>query len=598
MTSTTLLQDISAISKHLSGKRKGQLILLLVLMILVSCSEVLGVASIIPFLAVLENSSRLLNNERIKPILGYLAITTPQELLLAIVIVFIGITISTNVLRVVSIHVQNQLAARLSLDLSSKLYHHLLFQPYIFYTQHHSSELVTLMVFANNMAGALFMPGLQIITNSFVAIALFLGILIIDGKVAIAMSVILATAYIAIYNWRKYKLQQNSILMSQAQTNLSKVTYESLGNIKDIILSAKANFFNLSYQQSLWGFNKANADNNTVFLTPRYLIEMLAMTCIALLALSMGRGGDFSRSVPILGSLALAANRLLPALQQSFASVSQIQGYREQMRTVLKVLERSYDPLQELVPAQVLLLRESLTMQNVWFRYREDSGWVLQDLCLTIPAKSRVGFVGTTGSGKSTTADLILGLLKPEKGQILVDDLPLEGERLRAWQLGVAHVPQSIFIADTTVASNIAFGVPEAQIDWDRVIKAAKLAQIADFIESLPEGYHTTVGERGIRLSGGQRQRVGIARALYREAKVIVFDEATSALDNYTERELMSAIDSLSQELTIILIAHRLTTVEKCDRIFEFSQGRVIHSGTYEELLEKSESFRRMAIRE
>jgi ATP-binding cassette subfamily B protein len=237
-------------------------------------------------------------------------------------------------------------------------------------------------------------------------------------------------------------------------------------------------------------------------------------------------------------------------------------------------------------------------MQNVWFRYREDSGWVLQDLCLTIPAKSRVGFVGTTGSGKSTTADLILGLLKPEKGQILVDDLPLEGERLRAWQLGVAHVPQSIFIADTTVASNIAFGVPEAQIDWDRVIKAAKLAQIADFIESLPEGYHTTVGERGIRLSGGQRQRVGIARALYREAKVIVFDEATSALDNYTERELMSAIDSLSQELTIILIAHRLTTVEKCDRIFEFSQGRVIHSGTYEELLEKSESFRRMAIRE
>jgi len=598
MTSTTLLQDISAISKHLSGKRKGQLILLLVLMILVSCSEVLGVASIIPFLAVLENSSRLLNNERIKPILGYLAITTPQELLLAIVIVFIGITISTNVLRVVSIHVQNQLAARLSLDLGSKLYHHLLFQPYIFYTQHHSSELGTLMVFANNMAGTLFMPGLQIITNSFVAIALFLGILIIDGKVAIAMSVILATAYIAIYNWRKYKLQQNSISMSQAQTNLSKVTYESLGNIKDIILSAKANFFNLSYQQSLWGFNKANADNNTVFLTPRYLIEMLAMTCIALLALSMGRGGDFSRSVPILGSLALAANRLLPALQQSFASVSQIQGYREQMRTVLKALERSYDPLQELVPAQVLLLRESLTMQNVWFRYREDSGWVLQDLCLTIPAKSRVGFVGTTGSGKSTTADLILGLLKPEKGQILVDDLPLEGERLRAWQLGVAHVPQSIFIADTTVASNIAFGVPEAQIDWDRVIKAAKLAQIADFIESLPEGYHTTVGERGIRLSGGQRQRVGIARALYREAKVIVFDEATSALDNYTERELMSAIDSLSQELTIILIAHRLTTVEKCDRIFEFSQGRVIHSGTYEELLEKSESFRRMAIRE
>ena len=598
MTATSLLHEIRAITKHLSGKRKGQLIVLLLLMILVSFSEIWGVASIIPFIAVLENSERILNSQHIQPILNYLHITTPQQLLIAIVIFFIGVIICTNTLRIFSIYVQNQLAARLSVDLSSKLYHQLLFQPYIFYTQHHSSELGVLIGFANSMSDGFFMPGLQVITNSFVAIALFLGILFIDGKVAIAMSVILATAYISIYNWRKHRLTQNSMLISQSQTDLGKVISESLGNIKDIILSAKANFFNASYQQSIGVVNKANASNNTIVLTPRYLIEMLAMTCIALLALSMGHGGDFRRSVPILGSLALASNRLLPALQQSFASISQIQAYREQMRTVLKALERSYDPLQELVPAQILPLRESLTIQNVWFRYREDGSWILQDLCLTIPAKSRIGFVGTTGSGKSTTADLILGLLQPEKGQILVDDLPLEGERLRAWQLGVAHVPQSIFIADTTVASNIAFGVPESQIDWHQLTRAAKLAQIADFIESLPQGYHTTVGERGIRLSGGQRQRIGIARALYREASVIIFDEATSALDNYTERELMAAINSLSQDLTIIMIAHRLTTVEKCDRIFEFSQGRVIHSGTYAELLEKSESFRRMAIRE
>jgi len=595
MTSTSLLQDIRAISKHLSGKRKGQLILLLVLMILVSCSEVLGVASIIPFLAVLENSARLINNEMLKPILSYLSITTPQELLVAIVIFFIGITISTNILRIFSIHVQNQLAARLSIDLSSKLYHQLLYQPYIFYTQHHSSELSTLLAFANNLSSTLFMPGLQIITNSFIAIALFLGILLIDGQVAIAMSLILVVTYIAIYNWRKHRLNQNSMLMTQAQTQLSRVTYESLGNIKDVILSAKAKFFNAFYREGLWQFNTANADNNTIFVTPRYMIEMLAMTGIALLALSMGRSGDFSRSVPILGSLALAANRLLPALQQSFASVATLQGYREQTRTVLDALNRSYDRLQEFVPTQVLPLERSLSIENVWFRYGADTGWVLQDLSLTIPAKSRIGFVGTTGSGKSTTADLILGLLQPEKGEILVDGVPLKGERLRAWQLGVAHVPQSIFIADTSIAQNIAFGVPEAEIDWYQVTTAAKLAQIADFIDSLPQGYHTTVGERGIRLSGGQRQRIGIARALYRQADVIIFDEATSALDNSTERELMSAIDSLSQELTIILIAHRLTTVEKCDRIFEFSQGRVIHSGTYAELLEKSESFRKMA---
>jgi hypothetical protein len=343
MTATSLLHEIRAITKHLSGKRKGQLIVLLLLMILVSFSEIWGVASIIPFIAVLENSERILNSQRIQPILNYLHITTPQQLLIAIVIFFIGVIICTNTLRIFSIYVQNQLAARLSVDLSSKLYHQLLFQPYIFYTQHHSSELGVLIGFANGMSDGFFMPGLQVITNSFVAIALFLGILFIDGKVAIAMSVILATAYISIYNWRKHRLTQNSMLISQSQTDLGKVISESLGNIKDIILSAKANFFNASYQQSIGVVNKANASNNTIVLTPRYLIEMLAMTCIALLALSMGHGGDFRRSVPILGSLALASNRLLPALQQSFASISQIQAYREQMRTVLKALERSYD---------------------------------------------------------------------------------------------------------------------------------------------------------------------------------------------------------------------------------------------------------------
>jgi ATP-binding cassette subfamily B protein len=210
--------------------------------------------------------------------------------------------------------------------------------------------------------------------------------------------------------------------------------------------------------------------------------------------------------------------------------------------------------------------------------------------------RSRIGFVGTTGSGKSTTADLILGLLPPEKGRILLDGLPLEGERLRAWQLAIAHVPQSIFIADTSIMANIAFGVHPKEIDQERVYHAARLAQLDEFIQSLQQGYQTTVGERGIRLSGGQRQRIAIARALYRQAQVIIFDEATSALDNATEREVMNAINGLSDHLTIIMIAHRLSTIEKCDRIYEFSKGQIIHQGTYAELLEKSPSFQKMAI--
>lgn len=230
------------------------------------------------------------------------------------------------------------------------------------------------------------------------------------------------------------------------------------------------------------------------------------------------------------------------------------------------------------------------------FRYGSDSPWVLNGFNLSIQKGSRVGIVGGTGSGKSTMLDLLLGLMDPTEGLVLVDDLPITGERRRAWQGTVSHVPQSIYLADTTVAENIAFGVPRKEINMARVRQAARQSRIADFVESHAEGYNVFVGERGVRLSGGQRQRIGIARALYKQATVLVFDEATSALDNATEQEVMNAIDGLNRDLTIILVAHRLTTVKRCDKIFEISSGQVVAEGNYEHLLECSASFRKMAL--
>ena len=234
-------------------------------------------------------------------------------------------------------------------------------------------------------------------------------------------------------------------------------------------------------------------------------------------------------------------------------------------------------------------------MDAVRFRYTEDGPWVLDDLNLTIPKGARVGFVGSTGSGKSTTLDLLMGLLMPTDGELLVDGQPICGNRVRAWQQTITHVPQSIYLADATLAENIAFGVPPDTIDQVRVQQAARQAQIADFIERQPEGYNSSVGERGILLSGGQRQRIGIARALYQKASVMVFDEATSALDNTTEQLVMDAIEGLSSELTVLFIAHRLTTLRRCDTIVELEHGQVVAQGTYEQLLNNSPSFRRMA---
>jgi ATP-binding cassette subfamily B protein len=329
--------------------------------------------------------------------------------------------------------------------------------------------------------------------------------------------------------------------------------------------------------------------------SPTPIIETIVLSSIAILALSLGRGGDFSQVVPVLGSLSLGAKRLLPALQSVFGNLANVQGAQASLSRLLLTLDRPIDPLmQQPLPPPVGVDRE-LRLSEVWFRYDERGDWVLRGLDLTIAAKTTVAFVGSTGSGKSTTADLILGLLSPQRGQVLVDGVPLQGQRLMQWQAAIAHVPQQIYLRDGSLASNIAFGLPEEEIDFLQVRKAAKLAQIHEFIEGLPAGYETYVGEQGVRLSGGQRQRIGIARALYKNASIIVFDEATSALDNATEREVMAAIEGLGGQFTIILIAHRLSTVERCDLVIELDQGRVVGQGRYDELLATSRSFQRMS---
>jgi ATP-binding cassette, subfamily B, bacterial PglK len=288
----------------------------------------------------------------------------------------------------------------------------------------------------------------------------------------------------------------------------------------------------------------------------------------------------------------LGAQRLLPALQQGYGAWVSIAGSQASVAKTVELLDQPL-PAEASLPAPTPLpFRESVRFNSVRFRYTSDDPWVLDGFNLTIQKGARIGFVGSTGSGKTTALDLLMGLLTPTEGELLVDGELVTGNRVRVWQQSIAHVPQNIFLADATLSENIAFGVTHEATDPDRVRRAARQAQIADFIESRPEGYNATVGERGVRLSGGQRQRIGIARALYKQARVLVFDEATSALDTATEQSVMDAIEGLNRDLTIVLIAHRLSTVRRCDTIVQLEHGRVAAQGTYEQLLERSPSFR------
>ncbi len=595
---SSLTQDIRQLFTYVSRRRKFQLMFLLILMFVSSLSEMVSLGAIFPFLDALSNADRMLSNPQLQLYLDFFKINTAVQLVTGMALLFSAITILSSGIRMLNITVQTHLAASISSDISCELYKKTLFQPYSFHAKSNSSDLIhTVTGETQALTLRILIPLLVLLTNSLLVLALAGGLILIDPKVAIIAGLLLGGLYIGLYRLRRKLLQRNSQVIVQSGQEQIKIVQESLGGVREVLVAGLQGFFESGYRENDQPLRHAHASNMIISQNPRYVTEAFAMTAIAVLALSLGQEGDFSQAVPILGSLALGANRLLPALQQVYMSIAKIQGERTSLTHILQGLQLQIDPWQDWIPTEKLPLKKEILFDHVWFRYSNDSDWFFKDLSLSILANSAVGFVGSTGSGKSTTADLILGLLKPQKGSILVDGHLLIGERLRQWQQSIAHVPQSIFLADRTIAENIAFGIPEDQIDYEQVLRASNLARLDDFIQTLPAKYQTYVGERGIRLSGGQRQRIGIARALYRQASIIIFDEATSALDNITEKEVMEAINGLSHQFTIIMIAHRLSTVEKCDQIIELNHGKIVAQGTYQELLNTSKSFQKMAMK-
>jgi ABC-type multidrug transport system fused ATPase/permease subunit len=592
----TLPNLLKRLWHHLSRHRQRQFWLLMGLMLVSAFAEVVSLGAVLPFLGILVAPERVFNHPIVADMAQALGITSADQLVLPLTVAFITAALIAGAIRILLLWANTRIANACSADLGIKVYRHTLYQPYQVHVARNSSTVLSGIGKVNVASNMLYT--LMTLTSSIVLMVSIMFVLIaIDPMVALVAAVGFGASYALIAWISRRNLRRNSQRIAHEQTQVVKALQEGLGGIRDVLLDGTQSVYCDIYRKANQSLRRALSNNTFISGSPRYAMETLGMGLIAALAYVLSRQvGGISTALPVLGALALGAQRLLPALQNIYSSWATIAGSHASLSDAIALLDQPL-PTELLQPASTvpLLFQDAIRFDAARFRYTSDGPWVLDGLNLTIPKGMRVGFVGSTGSGKSTTLDLLMGLLMLTEGEFLVDGEPISGNRLRAWQRSIAHVPQSIYLADTTLAENIAFGVLPGAIDLDRVQQVARQAQIADFIENSPKGYQAYVGERGIRLSGGQRQRIGIARALYKQASVLVFDEATSALDHTTEQLVMDAIEGLDSDLTILLIAHRLTTVRRCDTIVELKNGQVVAQGTYEQLHECSPSFRSMA---
>lgn len=595
-TQPSFLNLMIRLWRHLTKRRQRQIGLLLGLMLASAFSEIVSLGAALPFIGVLTAPDKVFYRPVVRELVAKVGLTSPNQIVLPLVLLFVLAALVSGTLRLLLLWASTRLSHAIGADLCFEAYKRTLYQPYKIHIARNSGEVISGIISKAGIAMEVLHSLLISISSSLLLVILLLTLVAIDPMVVLGAAGVFGLSYgVITWSYRR-RLKINSQRIARESTQEVKLLQEGLGGIRDVLLNGTQPILCDIYRKTDIALRRARASNAIISQSPRFIMEVIGMVLIAGLAYGLSyQTGGIGSALPILGVLAMGAQRIIPALQQIYFNWAIVVGNQAPLADAIKLLDQPLpsEPLE--IELAALNFSHAIRFEGVRFRYLVDGSWVLDGLYFTISKGTRVGFVGATGSGKSTTLDLLMGLLEPTEGQILVDGIPISGKRLRSWQRSIAHVPQSIFLADITIAENIAFGFPRKAIDMERVHEAAKQAQIAKFIESLRKGYDEFVGERGIRLSGGQRQRIGIARALYKQASVLVFDEATSSLDNATEQAVMESIESLNRDLTILIIAHRLTTVQRCDQIIELAYGKVLAQGSYEELLERSTSFQTMA---
>jgi ABC-type multidrug transport system fused ATPase/permease subunit len=600
-----VIKSIIKFFSLLTKNERKKFNILILAMIFMGFTEIAGIGSIAPFLTVVTNPEIVQKNELLKIVYDRFGFSDFNSFVLSLGLVVLFFVLLRNATAATVKYAEIRFAEMRGFRLSRRLMAKYLGQPYIFFLNRNTSELSrNILSEASTVITTFLIPLLELMTRLVTVIAVLAYLIWVDPLVALGVSLSLGLLYGFIYLTVKRTLYNIGRKRLKANRKLFQLVREAFGGIKDVKLLGKEHVFLTAYSDIAKKTARYQSNRKIIGAFPKYALDSIVFGAMIamVLYLLVSREGDFSDSIALLGVYAMAAFRLMPALDGIFKEVANLRGTQAVVDALYVDLgtvspeEEQYENIEPVAREKQPFKRE-IALRNIEFYYPGTEFAVINKQTLTISKNSTIGFAGSTGCGKTTLVDIILGLLRPSSGTITVDGITITEENLPAWQANLGYVPQNIYLSDDTVARNIAFGVPVNLIDMEKVKNAARIAHLDGFIVSeLPKGYDTFVGEQGIRLSGGQRQRIGIARALYHEPEVLVLDEATSALDGQTEAAVMEALNELAGKKTILLIAHRLTTLKKADRIYLMEKGEIMDNGTYEELRNRSEQFRNMAL--
>ena len=591
------MQILKKIIFLLTSQERKHAFLLLVLIIFMALLDMAGVASILPFIAVLTNPDIIETNIILKnmfEISKNFGIENNQDFLFALGILVFALLVFSLIFKAFMVYLQINFTTMREYSIGKRLIEGYLHQPYSWFLNRNSADLgKNILSEVNLVVSNAISPMLVLLSHSAVSIALIILIVLTEPKLAFISCITIGSAYLVVFKFTRGIINRYGEYRLKANEMRFSIVTEAFGAVKEVKVGGLEQTYVRRFSLPAKNYSKYQAIAGAIGLLPRYVIEIITFGgMLALVLYLMAKTSSFLSIMPVIALYAFAGYRLIPALQQIYLAITKLRF----IVPALNILHKDLIGLQSQIikkDRELLKFNDFIILDNIHYNYPNSPRTALKNLNIKIPAGSTVGLVGTTGSGKTTTVDIILGLLEAQQGRLEVDGQVINKNNLRSWQNSIGYVPQQIFLADDTVEANIAFGVDYNGINKESVINASKIANLHNFIiEELPNQYQTKVGERGIRLSGGQRQRIGIARALYHNPKVLILDEATSALDNLTEKEVMEEVHKISKNITIIMIAHRLSTVKKCDMIYLLERGELKTQGTFNELIDLNDQFR------